>query len=108
MALGYDIGLDIQFTFGAMTVQGVMSPVDMVVTALAGTVGLTAIGVELVYALRSRLLNMVGMIFLVRAWVDSLPLYNFDGVYVAQYSGLLLAWMVATALILVSGERSCM
>jgi len=104
MALGYEIALiDIQFTFGSLTVQGLMSPVDTVIVAMAGTVGLTAIGVVFIYVLRSRILNMVGVIFLARAWIDSLPLYNFDGAYVAQNSGLILAWMVAIMMVIVSG-----
>ncbi len=104
MALGYEIALiDIQFTFGSLTVQGLMNPMDTVIVAIAGTVGLTAIGVVFIYVLRSRILNMVGVIFLARAWIDSLPLYNFDGAHVAQNSGLILAWMVAIMMVLISG-----
>jgi len=111
ITLGYTVSLgDITLTTGSMFVHGEMTSIDTLFIAAAGSVGLILVGLALIYSCNSRMLHMIGVVFLCRAWIDALPLCDLDGAIFAQSAcnvlgtaGYLLAWAFVLSEILVSG-----
>lgn len=111
ITLGYTVSLgDITLTTGSMFVHGEMTSIDTLFIAAAGSVGLILVGLSLIYSCNSRMMHMIGIVFLCRAWIDALPLCDLDGAIFAQSAcnvlgtaGYLLAWAFVLSEILVSG-----
>ncbi|MCK5660272.1 MAG: hypothetical protein KAH86_02860, partial [Methanosarcinales archaeon] len=77
MALGYDVSIkELAFNSGSIVVKGTMTSVDTSIVALSGFMGLTAFGLALIYLTDLQSIHMAGVIFLSRAWIDSMPLYD--------------------------------
>lgn len=111
ITLGYTVSLgEITLTTGSMFVHGEMTSIDTLFVAAAGSVGLVLVGLILIYSCNSKMMHMIGVVFLCRAWIDALPLCDLDGAIVAQsacnvlgIAGYLLAWTFVISEILISG-----
>lgn len=104
MALGYEVSIkELAFNSGSMVVKGIMTDVDTSIVALSGFMGLTAFGLALIYLTDLQSVHMAGVIFLSRAWIDSMPLYDLDGALIAQSSTPYLAWILLLFEVLISG-----
>jgi hypothetical protein len=91
-------------TTGSVFVVGDMTTTETALVAVAGSLTLIAIGLILTGA-RSRYVRMVGIVFLCRAWIDALPLCDLDGAKMAEGTGMVIAWIVVIAAVLVCGGR---
>lgn len=104
IVLGYDVSIkDLAFNSGSMVVKGTMTDIDTSIVALSGFMGLTAFGLALIYLTDLQSIHMAGIIFLSRAWIDSMPLYDLDGALLAQSSTPYLAWILLLFEVLISG-----
>lgn len=102
-SLGLDASLDaITLTTGSVLISGEMTSSETAIVAVAGSIGLIAIGV-LLTRIKHPAARMIGIVFLCRAWIDALPLFDLDGAIMAEGSGWLIAWMVVIAEILICG-----
>jgi len=90
-------------TTGSVFVSGDLTNIETAMVAVAGSMGLITIGVLLVRISSNPVARMVGIMFLCRAWIDALPLCDLDGVIMAEGTGLVLAWAVVIAEILICG-----
>ncbi|NOR47755.1 MAG: hypothetical protein GQ533_06890 [Methanosarcinaceae archaeon] len=103
--LGYQISFnEIALNSGSTIVTGEMLPSHTALVAISGFIGLTTFGLALIYLSEHQSLHMAGVIFLSRAWIDSLPLYEMDGALLAQSSTPILAWTLLLLEITVSGS----
>lgn len=103
-SLGFPASLGkLTLTTGSVFVPGEMTNIETALVAVAGSIGLIAIGVLLVRLSNNPAARMVGIIFLCRAWIDALPLCDLDGAIMAEGAGWLIAWMVVIAEILICG-----
>lgn len=103
--LGYQISFnEIALNSGSMIVKGEMIPTHMALVAISGFIGLTTFGLALIYLSEYQTLHMAGVIFLSRAWIDSLPLYDMDGALFAQSTAPIFAWLLLLLEIAVSGS----
>ncbi|MEA1945302.1 MAG: hypothetical protein U9N07_08260 [Euryarchaeota archaeon] len=111
LTLGYTVSLgDISLATGSMFVHGTMTSIETMLVAIAGSLGLVIAGIILIYSYENKMLHMIGVVFLCRAWIDALPLCDMDGAVFAQsaYSaignaGFFVAWMFVIIEILISG-----
>lgn len=87
---------------GSIFVHGDMTQIETALVVVAGSLGLIIIGLMLLKH-RSRHLNMIGVVFLCRAWIDALPLFDMDGAIMAEGTGMLIAWVIVIAEVLVCG-----
>lgn len=102
--LGYQVSIkEIALNSGSIIVTGEMLPSHTALVAISGFMGLTTFGLALIYFSEHQSLHMAGVIFLSRAWIDSLPLYEMDGALLAQSSTPILAWTLLLFEIAVSG-----
>ena len=100
----------VTLTTGSVFVPGDMTSVETMLVSVAGSLGLIIVGLLLIYSSGNKMLHMIGVVFLCRAWIDALPLCNLDGGVFVQsaYSaigtaGLIAAWVFVILEILVSG-----
>jgi hypothetical protein len=56
-----------------------------------------------VYVSENKILHMVGVVFLCRAWIDALPICDLDGALIAGSAGYLLACGLVAAEVLACG-----
>ena len=91
-------------TTGSVFVQGDMTNIETALVAVAGSLGLIIIGWLLTRA-SSVYFRMMGIMFLSRAWIDTLPLFDLDGAIMAEGTGMVIAWAVVVAAVLVCGGR---
>lgn len=91
-------------TTGSVFVEGDMTATEIALVAVAGSITLIAIGLILTRS-RSRYVRMVGIVFLCRAWIDALPICALDGAKMAEGTGMVIAWAVVIATVLVCGGR---
>lgn len=111
LSLGYTVSLgEMTLTTGSMFVHGDMTSIETMIVAIGGSLGLIVIGMILIYSYESKMLRMIGVVFLCRAWIDALPLCDLDGEIFAQSAygaigdaGYLFAWTFVIFEILVSG-----
>jgi len=111
ITLGYTVSLgEVTLTTGSMFVHGEMTSIDTMFVAAAGSIGLVLIGLMLIYSCNSKMMHMIGVVFLCRAWIDALPLCDLDGAIVSQSAcnvlgigGYFLAWIFVISEILISG-----
>lgn len=92
------------FTTGSIFVHGDMTTIEIALVAVAGSFGLIIIGWLLTCA-SSIYVRMIGIMFLSRAWIDTLPLFDLDGAIMAEGTGMVIAWAVVVAAVLVCGGR---
>lgn len=89
--LGYETSFGaMTLTSGSIFVTGEILPLHGVLIASAGSIGIIAVGLILVYKSKCVECIMVGYIILVRGWVDMLPMTSLDGSYVMSSSTTLL------------------
>jgi hypothetical protein len=93
----------ITLTTGSVFVHGDMTNIETALVAVAGSIGLITAGVLLVRLSSNPAARMVGVIFLSRAWIDALPLFDLDGAIMEESTGWLIAWTVVIAEILICG-----
>ena len=91
-------------TTGSVFVAGEMTATETALVAVAGSITLIAIGLILTGS-RSRYIQMVGVMFLSRAWIDTLPLFDLDGAIMAEGTGYVIAWAFVLVAVLVCGGR---
>ncbi|KAF5411368.1 MAG: hypothetical protein U9N46_12210 [Euryarchaeota archaeon] len=109
--LGYAVTFgEITLTTGSVFVQGDMSSIETMLVASAGSLGLIIAGVMLIYSSHNKMLRMIGVVFLCRAWIDALPLCDLDGAILEHSAcsamgdaGYVIAWTFVIFEILVSG-----
>lgn len=89
-------------TTGSIIVHGDMSNIEIALVAVAGSAGLILIGLLLIKH-SSKYLNMIGLVFLCRAWIDALPLLDLDGAMIAGSAGAVIAWGILAAEMLICG-----
>lgn len=87
---------------GSIFVHGDMTSIETALVAVAGSAGLILIGLLLIKH-RSKYLNMIGLVFLCRAWIDALPLMDLDGALIAGSAGAVIAWGILAAEMLICG-----
>jgi hypothetical protein len=87
---------------GSIVVHSNMTNIETALVAVAGSVGLILAGLILLKH-SSRYLNMIGVVFLCRAWTDALPLRDLDGAMIAGSAGTVIAWGIVIAEILICG-----
>ena len=90
-------------TTGSVVVPGGMTNIETALVAVAGSIGLITAGVLLVRLSSTPAARMVGIIFLCRAWIDALPLFDLDGAIMEEGAGWLIAWTVVIVEILICG-----
>ena len=96
--------IEISLIEGSMVAYEAMSDIEAAIVAMMGTAGLIALGAIFIYRSTDRVMHMVGIVFLSRAWVDSLPLMNLDGGIVAAHAGLAFAWVIVAVEVIISGH----
>ena len=89
-------------TTGSIFVHSPMTGVETALVAVAGSIGLIIIGLILLKH-SSRYLNMIGVVFLCRAWVDALPVFDLDGGILAGSAGMAIAWGVLIVEVIICG-----
>nr|QNO48556.1 hypothetical protein JAJEHNPH_00015 [Methanosarcinales archaeon ANME-2c ERB4]QNO48937.1 hypothetical protein OEPDFBKK_00013 [Methanosarcinales archaeon ANME-2c ERB4] len=101
---------ELTLTTGSVFVQGDMTSVETMLVAVAGSLGLIIIGLLLIHSFENKMIHMIGVVFLCRAWIDALPLFDLDGGIFMQSAcssigpaGLLVAWIFVILEVLVSG-----
>jgi hypothetical protein len=94
---------EITLTTGSVFVHGDMTPFETAVVAAVGSVGLVVVGLMLVYVSENKILRMIGVVFLCRAWIDALPICDLDGALVAGSAGYLVACGLVVAEVLACG-----
>lgn len=87
---------------GHIVVHGDMTSIETALVAVAGSAGLILIGLLLIKH-SSRYLNMIGLVFLCRAFIDAIPLIGLDGAFIAGSAGAVIAWGILAAEILICG-----
>lgn len=92
------------FTTGSVFIHGDMTNIETALVAIAGSAGLILIGWILTRA-SSVYVKMMGIMFLSRAWIDTLPLFDLDGAIMAEGTGMVIAWAVVVVAVLVCGGR---
>jgi hypothetical protein len=103
-SLGLPASLEkLTLTTGSVIVPGDLTNTETALVAVAGSIGLIIIGVLLVRIPGRPVARMVGVMFLCRAWIDALPLFDLDGAIMAEGTGWLIAWIVVIAEILICG-----
>lgn len=103
-SLGYEASLGVlSFSTGSVFVYGEMPPHELALIAIAGSLGLIAIGVALILLSAYPAARMIGIVFLCRAWIDALPICDTDGAMMVEGTGWVIAWLLAIAEILVCG-----
>lgn len=90
-------------TTGYVTLYGGMTDTQTAIIALAGSFGLVIAGVVLVRLSSNPALRMIGVVFLVRAWVDMVPIAGRDGGLLAGSVGYLVAWIIVITEVLICG-----
>ena len=115
LAVARSLGLtatlgEVTLTTGSVFVQGAMTSVETMLVAVAGSLGLIIVGLLLIHSFENKMIHMIGVVFLCRAWIDALPLFDLDGGIFVQSAcsalgtaGLLAAWIFVILEILVSG-----
>ena len=111
LSLGYTVSLGgMTLSTGSTFVHGEMTSADTMLVAIAGSLGLVILGTILIYSRSNKMLHMVGVVFLCRAWIDALPLCDMDGAIFAHSAcgiigeaGYLLAWTFVIFEVLISG-----
>jgi hypothetical protein len=103
-AFGLPVSLgEITLTTGSVFVHGDMTPFETVFVAAVGSVGLVVVGLMLVYMSENKILCMIGVVFLCRAWIDALPICDLDGALIAGSAGYLIACGLVAAEVLACG-----
>lgn len=87
---------------GHIVVHGDMTSIETALVAVAGSAGLILIGLLLIKH-SSKYLNMIGLVFLCRAWIDALPLMDLDGAILAGSAGAVIAWGILIIEMLICG-----
>lgn len=90
-------------TTGSVLVHGSMTNLETVLVAVAGSAGLILMGLLLIKH-HNKYLNMIGLLFLCRAWIDALPLLA-DGAGITGSIGAGIAWGILLIEILICGGR---
>lgn len=90
------------FSTGSIFIHTPMTPTETTLVAIAGSIGLVIAGIMLTRN-HHMYIRMIGIIFLARAWVDTLPIYRMDGGMVAGSAGYLIAVLIVIAEILLCG-----
>jgi len=107
LAAAHSFGLAASFgkltlTTGSVLISDEMNSTETAIVAVAGSLSLILIGVMLI-RLKHPAANMIGIVFLSRAWIDALPLCSHDGAMMAGEVGFTISWVVVIAEILVCG-----
>lgn len=104
MSLGLDVSMgELTITTGSMFVIGDMTPAQTVLVAIAGSLGLTIVGVLLVKLSNDSVVRMIGIVFLCRSWVDCVPIAGLDGAHIAESVGYVVAYSIVIIEVLVCG-----
>ena len=85
-----------------IVVHGDMTQIETALVAMAGSAGLILIGLLMIKH-RSKYMNMIGLVFLCRAWIGALPLVGFDGAMIAGSVGYVIAWGLLITEMLICG-----
>jgi len=103
--LGLPASLEkITLTTGSVFVTGEMTATETALVAMAGSLVLIIIGLLLTRA-SSIYIRMIGIVFLCRAWIDALPLFDLDGAIMAEGTGMMFSWVFVVAELMVCGGR---
>ena len=104
-ALGIPASLgDITLATGYVTLYHPITDIQMTIIALAGSLGLVIAGVLLVRLSGNPAVRMIGIVFLCRAWTDTLPITGLDGGLIAGSSGYVIAILIVIAEVLICGS----
>ena len=106
--VAYLLGIEASFEYmtlstGSVFVYGEMTPLETTFVAIAGSIGLVIVGVMLVEMTKWQCTKMIGVIFLCRAWVDTLPICGMDGGLVAGSAGYGVAVFIVIVEVLICG-----
>lgn len=90
---------------GFVLLYGDLTATQTTVITLAGSLGLVIVGVLMVRLSGVPAVRMIGVVFLCRAWIDTLPICGYDGGVIAGSAGYGLAMLIVLAEILICGNE---
>lgn len=90
------------FSTGSIFIHAQMTPLETTIVAIAGSLGLVLAGIMLTRN-HNRYVQMIGVIFLCRAWLDVLPITGLDGGLIAGSAGYLIAVLIVIIEVLLCG-----
>lgn len=109
IAVARSLGLPASFgmltlTTGSVFVSGDLTGTQTALIAVAGSLLLIIAGVLMVRLSRNPAVRLVGVVFLVRAWVDAIPSCDLDGGLIAGSAGYAIAMTILLVEILICGS----
>ena len=107
-AVARSLGLPASFgtltlTTGSIFVHAPLTDIQTTLIAVAGSLALIIAGVAMVRLSGNPALRMIGVVFLCRAFIDTIPLNGFDGMFIAESVGYLAAYTIVIIEVLISG-----